>query len=62
MFLVLTGNEYGLEIDVNAPVRFIESIEDAEAQYQMYLEEYGAGVIYEVTESCLVPIKRSFEF
>lgn len=61
MYLVLTGNEYGVDILNNTDLKFI-SIEDAETRFQEYVEEYGCAAMFKVEEDGLKLIKDECNF
>ncbi len=62
MFLVLTGNEFGISLDVHERTKFIPYLDVAEKLYDQYIEEYGVAVMYKVESDRLIPIKHQTDF
>lgn len=58
-YIVLTGNEFGINIEEE--VEFI-SYEEAEKLYETYLEEYGCAVMYEFTGFSIILKKKKYNF
>jgi len=61
-YLVLSGNEYGIELDVHNNIEFIHTIEEAEKEYKKNIKEYGCSVMYEVSLNGLKPLKSISNF
>lgn len=55
-YLVLTGNEYGIDILNNTDLNFCDK-DDAEDKYNHYIEEYGVACMIEVYDDKLKVIK-----
>ena len=56
-YLVFTGNEFGIDIELEDGDKFINDKNDAENKYNYFLEEYGCVFMYSVDETGLKHIK-----
>ena len=56
MYLVLTGNEYGFDLNDNIHLNLLEE-EDANIKFQEYLIEYGAAGMWKIENNKLNCIK-----
>ena len=57
-YLVLTGNEFGLDM---SDTKFLNTSE-AEDKYNEYIEEYGCASMYQVLGNKLELIKQENDF
>lgn len=62
MYLVLTGNEYGVDILNNTDLKFIKKLEDAEVRFDEYLEEYSCAALLKIHHDRLEVVKQESNF
>jgi hypothetical protein len=65
MYLVLSGNEFGIDLmafDYGQTILFIPELEDAEGKYKKYLEEYGCVAMYKMLSNKMELIKQESNF
>ena len=58
-YLVVTGNEQGLELDDTVDFK---ELDEAEKMFSEYLDEYGCAAIYEVLPDKIVLFKKKHNF
>lgn len=61
MYLVITGNEYGYDLNNMTDLTFLPK-DKAEEAYDKYLEESGCAAMYEVLPTGLKLVKQEAEF
>ena len=61
VFLVLTGNEFGLDLGNATDLKFRKT-KEAEELYESYLEEYGCAGMWKIGDDGLVFIKSEANF
>lgn len=65
MYLVLSGNEFGIELmafDYGETILFIPEFEDAVKKYDKYLEEYGCAAMYKMASDKMTLVKEENNF
>lgn len=58
-FFALTGNEFGVHMDES--IRLV-SLEEAQSDYNRYVDEYGCASLHEVIDGSIVRVKQEAEF
>ena len=65
MYLVLSGNEFGIDLmafDYGETILFILDFEDAKGKYRKYLEEYGCAAMYKMEPTKMTLVKQDSNF